>query len=435
MKTLFNFIFMLFTSISLLTCDSNEPQTKFNLSLTLEDISCTEAWLQLTTNNIQLPTTINLLKNNSVSQTYILNTKDSLLYIDSLLPNQNYKLQVSSIQNPVSSNELSITTMDTTSHNFPWQTFTFGDAGAGSSTLYDVAIIDENNIWAVGEIYINDSLGNPDPTSYNAVHWNGSSWELIRIGNSGGWSCRALFAFSEINLWFNATTKWNGLNYSVHDHGFPLEPNGDGWLVYKMWGSGDNDLYVVGNNGNIAHYNGSSWTKIQSGTNIEIQDIWGVNNAGSPQRQVFCIASDKYQSIDKKVYSIKNNNVTEISNEGLPWSLSSIWFNNKHKCYIVGDGIFTKDLSSSNSWQNITLGITPYYTHAIRGTGLNDIVVGGSFGELLHFDGSTWYSYKGRELPDFIGNYFAVGIKGNVICAVGQASINSNVAILAIGQR
>jgi len=47
--------------------------------------------------------------------------------------------------------------MDTTSHNFTWQTWTFGEHS--SSRLYDVAIINENNIWAVGEIYMKDSLG------------------------------------------------------------------------------------------------------------------------------------------------------------------------------------------------------------------------------------------------------------------------------------
>ena len=53
------------------------------------------------------------------------------------------------------SNELTVTTMDTTSHNFTWQSWTFGDIG--SSVLYDVAIINENNIWAVGEINIADT--------------------------------------------------------------------------------------------------------------------------------------------------------------------------------------------------------------------------------------------------------------------------------------
>ena len=163
-------VFFVSTALLLLNnCDSTDPKLEPDLKLELKDVSCTEAWLQLTTNNIQLPATINLLKNNVLSQIFVLNTQDSLLYIDSLLPNQNYSLQVSSIQNPVSSNEVSATTMDTTSHNFTWQTFEFGQHS--SSVLYDVAIINENNIWAVGEIYMNDSLGNPD-NDHNTSYFN-----------------------------------------------------------------------------------------------------------------------------------------------------------------------------------------------------------------------------------------------------------------------
>ncbi|MGB9664445.1 MAG: hypothetical protein ACPL25_05950 [Ignavibacteria bacterium] len=62
--------------------------------------------------------------------------------------------------------------MDTTSHEFSWEITYLGDGG--SSVLYDVAIINENNIWAVGEIYMNDSLGRPEPNAYNAIHWDGT---------------------------------------------------------------------------------------------------------------------------------------------------------------------------------------------------------------------------------------------------------------------
>ena len=68
---------------------------------------------------------------------------------------------------------------DTTSHNFTWQSWTFGEIG--TSRLYDVAIVDENNIWAVGEIYLLDSLGQPDPRAYNALHWDGIKFEIERI--------------------------------------------------------------------------------------------------------------------------------------------------------------------------------------------------------------------------------------------------------------
>src|SRR5690606_22031490 len=162
------------------SCNTTDPKLEPELKIELLDVASTEAWVQLATNNIQLPTTIHLLINNNVTQTLSLSAKDSLLYIDSLLPNQTYKLLATMQQGNNASNELSLTTMDTTSHNFTWQTFEFG-IQTNVSRLFDVAIINENDIWAVGEIYMNDSLGNPDPSCYNAVHWDGLSWELKKI--------------------------------------------------------------------------------------------------------------------------------------------------------------------------------------------------------------------------------------------------------------
>ncbi len=70
---------------------------------------------------------------------------------------------------------------DTTSHSFTWQTFEFGDDGASPSSLKDVAIINDSDIWAVGSVYLNDSTGQPDYNAYNAIHWDGNKWELKRI--------------------------------------------------------------------------------------------------------------------------------------------------------------------------------------------------------------------------------------------------------------
>src|SRR5690606_25107073 len=143
-------------------CNTTEPPPADDrkLTLTFEDASCIEAWINITTENLQLPATINILINDSLSHISILNTQDSLIYIDSLLPNKTYifKAELSGIGNPgsgIQSKELSVTTMDTTSHNFTWQFFEFGDPGI-SSFLFDAFIFNENKIYVVGEIYLND---------------------------------------------------------------------------------------------------------------------------------------------------------------------------------------------------------------------------------------------------------------------------------------
>ncbi|MCW8960209.1 MAG: glucosyl transferase, partial [Ignavibacteriaceae bacterium] len=153
MKRIIFSVLVLILGLILKACNTTDPPNdEQNINLKLEDVSCTEAWIELTTTNLQLPTTITLKQFNpngdTLSKVSILNTQDSLLYIDSLLPNKTYQYQVSSIEHPATSNELSVTTMDTTSHDFTFETFTFGGT-AGTSTLYDVAIINENNIWAV----------------------------------------------------------------------------------------------------------------------------------------------------------------------------------------------------------------------------------------------------------------------------------------------
>ena len=180
-------LFLFAVQPSCSTTEPPDPPPPFNvptLTLAVDDTSCTEAWLQLTTKDLTLPAELTLKQYNpegdSVTQTFSLSSPDSLLFIDSLLPNQNYSFQISSIQHQVSSIEQQVTTMDTTSHNFTFQSWTFGTIG--SSVLYDVAIINENNIWAVGEIMIADTSQN-GYTTYNAVHWDGNDWELLRIPN------------------------------------------------------------------------------------------------------------------------------------------------------------------------------------------------------------------------------------------------------------
>ena len=427
MKRLFNFIFILFTLLALLSCDSNEPQSASTLTLSVEDVSCTEAWLQLRTNSIQLPVTINLLKNNSVSQIFVLNTKDSLFYIDSLLPNQNYKFLITMQQSNNISNELSVTTMDTTSHNFTWQTFEFGQHS--SSTLYDVAIINENDIWAVGEIYMNDSLGNPDPTSYNAVHWNGQVWEIIKTGGYGGYPRRTVFAFSANEVWFDGVIKWDGLNYTVHKNGWPLMPNGDGWQVNKMWGSSSNDLYAVGANGQIAYYNGSSWTKIESGVDTDLKDI-----SGTPDGKEIWTCGWSNSTGRVSLLKIKNGNVESLWDSQTNTTLSiyrgtllnSLCANSSSEFVLVGGqvlrhSIFNKRdvklewIKTYNGLKVLELG---NYAYRIKGSKKNNIIVSGDAAMVWHFNGETWY--KHTELYNLDERLYGLAVTDKVIVAVGK---------------
>lgn len=431
-RVLTGLLFFISLFIIAISCDSAEPPANISLTLKLEDVSCTEAWLQLTTNNIQLPATITLLKNNSVTQTFSLSSNDSVLCIDSLLPNQTYKLIAAMQQSNNVSNEVTVTTMDTTSHNFTWQTFTFGQHS--SSVLYDVAIIDENNIWAVGEIYMKDSLGNPDSKRYNAVKWNGSNWTLIRIpynyqGADYYNPIHSVFTFNANDIWFcgNGVIHWNGNNF------VPMPISTDVWgphQMNKIWGRGGNDLYIVGSGGNIAHYKNGSWTKIESGTTLDIYDIWGTYNEKITEFEIYAVASKVLVNQEKKIIKInKTYNVTSLSTNGIPSNLTGIWFKNK-VFYVVGSGMFRKnDIESTSEWKAFHYGLTNYHISDIRGNDYNDIIASGSFGELVHFNGINWKSYTDET---YMNGSWGGTIKENIICCVG---LENNKAIITIGRR
>ena len=97
-------------------------------------------WLKIKADSLILPAEIKLLSD-AITRNIILTTKDTVLYIDSLLPNQTYNYQaVLSTDTTIKSEKVTAQTLEPTSHNFTWQTWEFGQHS--SSVLYDVTIID-----------------------------------------------------------------------------------------------------------------------------------------------------------------------------------------------------------------------------------------------------------------------------------------------------
>ena len=102
-----------------------------------------------------MPSDVDLYRDSSLVETINLTSEDTVLYVDSLLPNRTYGYQSVIQSTGQASNQLSVNTLDTTSHNRSWEVFYFGDYQ--HSSIRDIAIISENDIWAVGEIYVADT--------------------------------------------------------------------------------------------------------------------------------------------------------------------------------------------------------------------------------------------------------------------------------------
>jgi hypothetical protein len=442
---LYTFSFLLFTfALILVSCNMfNEPKgnnPNRSLTLNVEDASCTEAWIEVKFAGVEFPAELRFYVNDSLAES-LTAVKDTLLYIEGLLPSQTYRVRAEAVrpqEATIKSPEAEVTTLDTTSHDFTWQTFTFGGAN-GSSYLRDVAIINENDIWAVGEIHTEDdfdSSGHYQP--YNAVHWNGQEWELKRAlfhyqGQLMFSDIRSILAFSANDIWFEAGIHWNGENFETKPLNIQFQSH-----VNAMWGTSSSDFYIVGDNGNIAHYDGASWERIESptgdgtsGTETELRYIYGDYNVRYGQYEIIISETTPItQPVQfTHYYWLKNNSFVRISPDYEFPSPGKIWFKSGSKYYFSGSTALVAT-SYPDNWEPLNFAPPEFYSTDVTGNGLNDIFMVGDYGRIVHFNGISWKDYGYPSA--FYGWYSKCSSKGDLVVAVGT---DPYYARLIVGRR
>jgi hypothetical protein len=351
---------------------------------------------------------------------------DTFLLDSGLQPNNSYLYTASRIGGNefTDSSDLLITTLDTTSHDFIWQIDTLGEGG--SNILDDVYIVSENDVWVVGRLSLIDSTtGQIDPDSYNAAHWDGSSWEIIRIifpvfcGQPSVFSPEiwSVYGFGSDDIWFTDGghfVRWDGSQFEIV---CPQWVEGDLGALKRIWGSSPNDIYAIGSEGALAHYDGITWAAMKSGTILPINDIWGGTDLRG-QARVFGVASDIAQT-GRMVFEIEGTGIVPMPDIGLGAILGGLYFVPDLMYYVVGDGLYAKQAAEDDSpWQNFQPGLTQYGMSCIRGNGVNDVMVMGSFGNNLHFNGMSWRNLHNQTFLDD-GSFINVDVRDDFLVAVG----------------
>ncbi len=447
------FVFLFSSFIFTLSSCKKSTEPIYNqqtLQLTLADVSCTEAWLKLKAQIAQKDSSdlkLQLYRNDSLIVNKPLTATESLLYVDGLQPATSYAFAAKVLNSSkllAVSAKVEATTMDTTSHNFTWQTWKFGKKERGSS-LYDVAIIDENDIWAVGEIHTKDTdRWNEDSTKwlqpYNAAHWNGEKWELKKIDWDGIVSeLTCVYAFSNHDVWFGVTNliHWNGTKFQKNWN--PVLIQFSDKIVNKIWGTSANDLFIVGNKGMIAHYDGKQWQRIESETNVRLLDIYGTTKVwicGWKDLQPTVLLNIDNGNVSKIIESeniLNENSLIKISG-----GIFSLWTDAHDNLYVLTWNSLYRcyhgDVNQVKALWNVRKPSQWAY-RKVRGNSANDIVTVGDRGRILHFNGVTWKQFNNLlNKHDYL---YSVSVKGNLIVAVGERYINGieSYGIIYVGKR
>ena len=309
---------------------------------------------------------------------------------------------------------------DTTSHNFTWEIDTLGISG----TLRDVQIIDENNIWVVGEI-------ETDSTEYNAAIWDGIKWNLIQIKPQGYvQELQTIYMINDEEIWFSRGSLPIYYDGSTFDMLTPAE-NGypGGFIINDIWGSSANDIYFVGTDGNIVHYDGTSFTKMTSPTTQDLDGIVGVVDSETGEKRIWVNGWGgypyrgflmQYDGTDWEIVWDENNPFFE----GSQYIEPTLHIPDEKYLVIYSGGQDNSILSIHEQEDLQQYEILHYDYHgfirSLAGDKVNDIIGVGDLTNAIHFNGSTVVQIDELEnmVPAF--RYLAVDSKGGIIVIVSD---------------
>ncbi len=424
---MFAFLFLAFS------CDTTEPpllpDTR-SIDLTLEDTGVTEAWLRVRLLDSLQGSSIRLVRDTTTILALTLTTTDTVILDQSLAPNQHYAYRAYSSTD--SSQRIELTTLDTTSHNW---TFVVDTIGGVTSSLRDVWIANENDIWAVGEL-------NPGENTYNAVRWNGTQWDSYQFQflsfcgqpSTGPYAAQSVFGFDAGNVWISSGSqmvRWNGTTQSTPVC-IPVSVN-------KMWGPTPNSIYAVGVNGQIAHYDGNSWTQMLSPTDVDLLDVWG-----SPDGSVVWACGHYYNQFgtyllrySSGVWEIVYDGTASrftIRNDSLSGAYSSVFARGAGGTYVAASaGLYSVEVNTRGeaTRHSFTSGFFPGFPWRVRGDGVELFVVG-EYYMVAHFNGITFRYFS--ELNGY-GRLSSVDQRGNSVVAVGESLDGLGRAIAIRGSR
>jgi formylglycine-generating enzyme required for sulfatase activity/plastocyanin len=179
---------------------------------------------------------------------------------------------------------------------------------------------------------------------------------FVYVTSNGASTCNAVYYYKAFWFWQNPKPQGNSLQ--------------------SVWGSSGNDVFAVGYNGTISHYDGSNWTAQASGTTDTLESVWG-----SSSTDVFAVGeSGKILHYDGSNWTAQTSGTYE--------TLYGIWGSSNTDVFAVGGGGKILHYDGSN-WTAQNSGTTNTL-YGVWGSSSNDIFAVGGSGKILHYDGSNW---------------------------------------------
>jgi hypothetical protein len=283
-------------------------------------------------------------------------------YTFSNLLNGTYTVTPKSRLNTYAPISITVTLTGTDAKNLDFKSY----AGTGTTTGF-------SSIW-----FADATHGWGGYTRTSVQTWNGANWVPVDPMLIPGSSNELL------------SVHGTGINdvWAVGLDGLILHWNGSAWSaatpvggvgLSAVWSRTANDAWIGGNT-NILHWNGTTWSFAPVKDNLDtstVNAIWG-----SSASDVWAFsANSKMMHWDGSLWTVLTNTIQRMT---------GMWGFAANDIWAVGDHGYIQHYDGT-VWTAVTSPATENL-HAVWGSASNDVWAGGDKGTLLHWNGSAWSS-------------------------------------------
>ena len=342
-------------------------------------------------------------------------------------------------------------TPDTTTHQYAWEEILVS-GNTGFVEFFDVWAFAPDNVWVVGKIQDYDY---PDTCYPNVYHWNGKEWNFKSIairallGPDTGIArvhapINAIWGFSPNDILLTSETggrsyariKISGKDTTVESHFLIQYGGGQG----HIWAVNPYNIYIAGDRGDAIFYDGNIFKAIN--TNLPnfsgaIIDLWA-----SDKSHIFAsiMASNWPDSPDYFLMYNGTNWETLWQSDISPSLSDSVFFGFPGATWgVTGEdsmyvsGLWIGKMKNDGTGKiRALLKNDKYGAYTIRGTSKNNIFFAGGAGNIIHWNGSTFYQYKNfLDKPYYPHKVFVLE---NDVYIVGE-TFNSHTGVILHGRK
>jgi len=186
-----------------------------------------------------------------------------------------------------------------------------------------------------------------------------------------------------------------------------------------VWGSGPNDVFVVGRNGTILH-GASAWTPLESDTTSDLYAVWG-----SASTNVYAVGGKGNDPGKASTILHYTGSTWSASYHGSWLWLAGLWGSDPNDIFAVGVGNTSQRILhyDGGSWST-TMTHPDGNLAGVWGSGPNDVYAVGQDGAIIYYDGSglTWSLMDSNTTSDLYGvwgsgpnDVFVVGASGTIL--------------------